>query len=55
MQMINYAATHPEAITQYHVSGIILHMHIDASFLSVPGSKSRAGRYQYLSTQSEIP
>ena len=42
-QVLNYAATHPESITRYHASGIILHIHSDASFLSEPGAKSRAG------------
>ena len=43
VQIINYAATHMEAITRYHVRGIILHIHSEASFLSAPVSKSRAG------------
>ena len=33
---INYAATHPDAIIWYHVSGMILHVHSDASYLSDP-------------------
>ena len=33
-QLRNYAATQYEAITRYHASGIILHIHSDISFLS---------------------
>ena len=32
-RMLNYTATHPEAITRYHASGMIIHIHSDASFL----------------------
>ena len=39
VQLLNYATTHPEAITRCHASGMILHMHSDASFLSEPGTK----------------
>ena len=35
-QLINYAATHSEAITRYHASSMIFHIHSDASFLSYP-------------------
>ena len=52
VQLLNYAATHPEAITRYHASGMILHMQSDASFLSAPGVKIRAGGYHYLSEPS---
>ena len=30
VKLLNYAATHPEAITIYHTKGITLHMHSDA-------------------------
>ena len=39
VQLLNYAATHPESITIYHASGMKLHMHNDTSFLSAPGAK----------------
>ena len=51
----NYVFTHPEDITRYHASGTILHIYSDASFLSEPGAKSRAGGYHYLSTESADP
>ena len=55
VQILNYAATHPEEINRYHASGMTLHMHSDASFLSAPWSKSRYGRYHYLSEPSSDP
>ena len=40
---------------RYHSSGMTLHIHSDASFLSEPGSKSRVGGCHYLSTASADP
>ena len=53
--MINYASMHSESITRYHVIGMILHTHSNASFLSEPGAKSRSGGCHYLSTASADP
>ena len=44
-QLLNYAATHSEAITRYHASGMILHIHSDNSFLSGTEAKKREGGY----------
>ena len=54
-QLLNYSATHSEAITRYHASGIFFHVHFDASFLSEPEVNIRAVGYHYLSTQSAYP
>ena len=35
-QILNYASTHSEAITRYNYSGMSLHVHSNASFLSEP-------------------
>ena len=48
---LNYAATHPDAIIQYHASGMILHVHSNASFLSSLRARSRAGGH-YILTDS---
>jgi hypothetical protein len=48
-QLLNYAATHPDATVRYHASGMILHVHSDASYLSAPKARSRAGGYFFLS------
>jgi hypothetical protein len=34
-QMLDYLATHPDAIIRYHASDIILHIHSYASYLYV--------------------
>ena len=43
--LINYTATHSEAIKRYHTSRIVLNIHSEISFLSGPKAKSRAGGY----------
>lgn len=47
-KLLNYAATHPDAAITYHKSKMILHTHSDASYLSAPKARSRAGGYHYL-------
>ena len=54
-QLLNYAAMQHEAITRYHASCTIPHIHSDALFLSEPGAKIRAGEYHYLSTALADP
>jgi hypothetical protein len=34
-QLLDYLATHPEATIRYHDSDMLLHIHSDASYLSV--------------------
>jgi hypothetical protein len=40
-QLLDYLATHPDTIIRYHASYMILHIHIDASYLSVSHARSR--------------
>jgi hypothetical protein len=42
-QMLDYLATHPDATIRYHASDMILHIHSDASYLSVSNARSRLG------------
>jgi hypothetical protein len=42
-QLLDYLAAHPCATIQYHASGMILHIHSDASYLSVSNAGSRLG------------
>jgi hypothetical protein len=42
-QLLDYLATHPYATIRYHASDMILHIHIDASYLSVSNARSRLG------------
>lgn len=54
-QLLNYAATHPDATLQYRASNMVLRIDSDASYLSMPESRSRAGGYYYLSAKSQQP
>ena len=47
-QFLNYSATHPDAITEYRKSGIILHTYLDTSYKSELSARSRSGGYFFL-------
>ena len=49
IKLLNYAATHPDAVIRFHRSGMVLHIHSDASYLSETEARSRAGGYFFLS------
>jgi hypothetical protein len=42
-KVLAYLATHPYATIRYHASDMILHIHSDASYLSVSNARSRLG------------
>jgi hypothetical protein len=42
-QLLDYLATHPDATIRHHASEMILHIHSDASYLSVSNTRSRLG------------
>jgi hypothetical protein len=42
-QLLDYSATHPDATIRYHASDMILHIHSDASYLSVSNARNRIG------------
>ena len=46
--LLNYAATHPNAMIRYTASDMILHIHSNASYLSKPRACSRAGGDYFL-------
>jgi hypothetical protein len=47
-QLLDYLATHPDAIIRYHASDMILHINSDASYLSVSNARSRLGGLFFL-------
>jgi hypothetical protein len=47
-QLLDYLATHPDATITYHASDMILHIHSDASYLSVSNARSRLGGLFFL-------
>ena len=52
---LDYAASHPDAILTYRASEMVLAVHSDASYLSEPKARSRAGGHFFLSDHSENP
>ena len=53
IQLLNYAATNPNAAIQFHRSNMILYAHSNASYLSEPQAKSRVRGYFYLGCTNE--
>jgi hypothetical protein len=47
-KMLDYLATQPDATIRYHASDMILHIHSDASYLSVLNARSRLGGLFFL-------
>jgi hypothetical protein len=48
IKLLNYCNTHPETKIRYHASGMILHIHSYAYYLSEKEAKSRAGGFFYM-------
>jgi hypothetical protein len=51
-QMLDYQATHPDATIRYHAYDMTLHIHSDASYLSVSNARSRLGGLFFLGKQT---
>jgi hypothetical protein len=54
-QFLDYAATHQDAIITYKKSDMVLVVHSDASYLSEPKARSRAGGHFFLSSDTADP
>ena len=54
-QFLDYAASHPDAIITYKTSDMVLATHSDASYLSEPQARSRAGGHFFLSNDVPDP
>ena len=54
VQLLNYCATHPDATVRFVASDMVLHVDSDASYLSAPKARSRAGGYYFLSSMPPI-
>jgi hypothetical protein len=54
-QFLDYAATHPDAILTYKRSNMVLVVHSNASYLSKPKARSRAGGHFFLSSDEADP
>jgi hypothetical protein len=55
LQLLDYLATQEEAVLTYHASDMVLAAHSDASYLSEPQARSRAGGHFFLSSNADIP
>jgi hypothetical protein len=51
-QMLDYLATHPDNTIRYQASDMILHIHSDASYLSVSNARSRLWGLFFLGNKS---
>ena len=54
-QLLGYVATQEEAVLTYNASKMKLAVHSDASYLSEPKARSRAGGHFFLSNGGEVP
>ena len=50
-QLLDYLATHPDAVVRYYASDMILNIHSDASYLSEPRARSRIAGYYFLGSK----
>lgn len=48
-QLLDYAATYPNAVIRYHASDMILHVDTDAAYLVLPKARSRIAGHYFLS------
>ena len=55
LQLLNYLATQEDAVLSYHVSDMITSVHSNASYLSKPKARRRAGGYFFPSSNTTIP
>jgi hypothetical protein len=54
-QLLDYIASQEDAVITYSASEMVLAAHSDASYLSEPQARSRAGGQFFLSNNSDIP
>ena len=55
MTFLDYAASQEEAVITYNASDMVLACHSDASYLSEPGARSRAGGHFFMSNNAAMP
>ena len=54
-QLLDYLATQDEAVLTFNASDMKLAVHSDASYLSEPKARSRAGGHFFLSNNADVP
>ncbi len=55
LQFLDYVASQEDAIVTYRASDMKLAIHINASYLSEPKARSRAGDHMFMAGTEEIP
>jgi hypothetical protein len=45
LQVLDYLAIHPDATIRFRATDMVMNIHLDASYLSAPNSRSRACRH----------
>ena len=50
---LDYAVTHPDAVLTYCASDMVLNIHSNASYLTEPKTRSRAGGHWFMSSNEE--
>ena len=55
LQLLDYLGTQEEAVLTYTASDMMLAVHSDASYLSEPKARSRAGGHFFMSSNATIP
>ena len=53
-QLLNCAATYPNAILRFHTSGMVLHADSDAAYLVMPKARSGIAGYFYMNDHPEV-
>ena len=54
-QLLDYAATHPDAVVTYRSSNMVLAAHSNASYLSKTKSRSCAGCHFFMASDIAFP
>ena len=54
-QLLDYLGTQEEAALMFNASHMILAVHSNASYLSKPKTRSRAGGHLFLSSNTQLP
>jgi hypothetical protein len=54
-QFLDFMATQEDAVLTYQASNMVLAIHSNASYLSEPKSRSRAGGHMFMAGKDEIP
>ena len=53
--LLDYTASHPDAILYYNASDMVLSAHSDASYLTKPKARSRSGGHFFMSNNASNP